>query len=286
MSRDRLRATIADHGTVADAALLAAVPAALTAIFLLVPESTRMEYVLEYRRPTAVDMYISHFVHFGASHLGSNVVAYALSAVPAYVFCVAAGRRTDFLAAFGVVLAAFPFALSVLNALFVRPSIGYGFSGLAMAFLGFLPVGLTAFVRERLLPGVALDHASLLFFVGSGIIALLLVPASPVAFVGVVVAVVGVAVYVRSLWGAVGGSSGIRVAASRAGDAEAAATGVVVVLAAPFIAFPGRPAVAGDGYVLNVYSHFLGFCLGFLVPFVALRVADEVNGGETPTDSR
>lgn len=275
MSREPagLRASIIANGSAADAVLVAAVPAVLVGIFLL-PEATREAFVLDYRAPTAVDMYASHFVHFGARHLAGNLAVYALAVVPAYCYCAAAGRRTDFLAVFGAVLAIFPYALSGLNAVFVRPSVGYGFSGLAMALVGFLPVGLAAFARERLLPGVTLDHAPLLFFAGAGIVAVLALfaaPASTLSLAAVCVATLGVAAYGWSLWTSVDTGS-LRAAASQAGDAEFAAVGVVLVLAAPFVAFP-RDA-AGSSYVLNVYTHLLGFCLGFVVPYAALRLAD------------
>ena len=269
-STDGLRAAIAANGSAADAALLAAVPAVLVGVFVL-PEATREAFVLDYRAPTAVDMYASHFVHFGVGHLAGNLAAYALGAVPAYAYCAAAGRRTDFLAVFGAVLAIFPYALSGLNVVFVRPSVGYGFSGLAMAFLGFLPVATAVFARERLLPGVTLDHAPLLFFAGAGTVAVLAVPASSLSLAAVALAAVGVAAYGWSLWRSVDAAS-LRAAAGRTGDVEFVAAGVVLVLAAPFVAFPGE--AAGSGYVLNVYTHLLGFCLGFVVPYAGLRLAD------------
>jgi len=271
-STDGLRAAVAANASAADAALLAAVPAALVGVFLL-PETAREALVLDYRAPTAVDMYASHFVHFGAAHLAGNLAAYALAVLPAYCYCTAAGHRTDFLAVFGAVVAAFPYALSGLNAVFARSSVGYGFSGLAMAFLGFLPVALALFARERLLPGVTLDHAPLLFFAGAGVVAVLAalaVPAPALSLAAVAVAAVGVAVYGRSLWTSVDRDA-LDAAAGRAGDAEFAAAGAVLVLAAPFVAFPTD--AAGSGYVLNVYTHLLGFCLGFVVPYVALRLA-------------
>ena len=272
MSTERqsgLGAAVARNARAVDAALLAAVPLALAAVFAL-PESTRAAYVLDYRAPTAVDMYASHFVHFGVGHLATNVATYLLAVLPAYGYCVAADRRTDFLVVFGAVLAAFPYALSWLNVVFVRPSIGYGFSGLAMAYLGFLPVALAAFARERLADGVTLDHAPLLFFAGAGTVGLLVASSSRLALVVVAVSFGAVAVYARSLWLAVG-RDGFAAALGRAGDAEFAAAGVVLVLAAPFVAFPAQ--VAGDGTVLNTYSHLLGFCLGFLAPYATLRAA-------------
>jgi len=271
-----LRAAIAANASAADVALLAAVPAILVGVFLL-PEATREAFVLDYRAPTAVDAYASHFVHFEVTHLAGNLAAYALAVVPAYGYCVAAGRRSDFFAVFGAVLAVFPYALSGLNVGFARSSVGFGFSGLSMAFLGFLPVALALYARERLLPGVTLDHAPLLFFAGVGVVAVLSVPAAPASslpLVAVALAAVGVATYGWSLWTSVDRTS-LTTAAGRAGDVEFAAAGVALVLAAPFVAFPTQPAGSG-GSVLNVYTHLLGFCLGFVVPYATLRLTDEL----------
>lgn len=250
-----------------DVAVVAAVPLALVAIYGL-PEATREALVLDYRSPTLLAMYASHFVHFSGAHLATNLAAYLLAVVPSYGYCVLAGRRTDFVVTFGVVLFGFPFVLSALNVVFVRPSVGFGFSGVAMAFLGFVPVALAMFARERLAPPVTLDHAPLLFFAGVETIAALAVPESVFGVLAVAVAALGVAVYSVSLWRAVG-ADGFQTAAGRVGDAEFAVAGVVLVLAFPFVAFPSR--IAEDGVVLNVYTHLLGYCLGFIAPYATLR---------------
>lgn len=252
-----------------DVAVVAAVPFVLVAVYGL-PEATREAFVLDYQSPTVLAMYTSHFVHFSGAHLVTNLAAYLLAVVPAYGYCVLAGRRTDFFVTFGAVTLAFPFVLSALNVVFVRPSVGFGFSGVAMAFLGFVPVALAAFVRARLAPAVTLDHAPLLFFAGVETIAALAVPESLVGVVAVAVAAFGVAVYAVSLWRAVG-ADGFRAAAARVGDAEFAVAGVALVLAFPFVAFPVR--IAQDGVVLNVYTHLLGYCLGFIAPYATLRLA-------------
>lgn len=250
-----------------DVAVVAAVPLALVAIYGL-PEATREALVLNYQSPTVLAMYTSHFVHFSGAHLLTNLLAYLLAVVPAYGYCVLADRRLDFVVTFGVVMLGFPFVLSALNVVFVRPSVGFGFSGVAMAFLGFVPVALAMFAGERLAPAVSIDHAPLLFFAGVETIAVLAVPESVVGAIAVAVAALGVAVYSVALWEAVG-ADGFRVAAGRVGDAEFAAAGVVLVLAFPFVAFPTR--IAENGVVLNVYTHLLGYCFGFIVPYATLR---------------
>ncbi|WP_232686825.1 hypothetical protein [Halobacterium zhouii] len=277
----RLRAALAAAGRPADAAALAVVPALLLAAFAL-PEATRVGLVLDYESPTIASMYASHFVHFSVAHLATNLAVYALAAVPAYCYCVLAGRRNDFFAAFVVVLTAFPFALSALNVALVRPRVGYGFSGLAIAFVGFLPVALALYAGERVAPAVTLDHAPLLFFVGVGVTTALVATAgspSALTLTALTASAAGVALYGASLWRALG-ASGFRRAAASVGDAEFAAVGVVLVVLFPFVAFPQDIAVRGG--VLNVYAHLLGYCLGFIVPFAALRVAPSTTGGARP----
>lgn len=263
-----LLTALRSNATLADLALLAAVPAVLLAVYAL-PAAAKRALVLDYQSPTPAAMYASHFVHFSLPHLASNLAAYLAAAPLAYAYCALAGRRTAFRVTFAVVLAAFPLALSALNAVFVRPSVSYGFSGVAAAFLGFLPLALAAYVGDRLLPEVTLDHAPLLFFLGAGTIAALTAPATDAGAVVLGIAGVGAAVYAASLWRAVGRRE-FRRAARSGGHAELAAVGVVVVLGFPFAAFPG--SVAGD-VVLNVYTHFLGYALGFVAPYATLRAA-------------
>lgn len=268
------RAALVAASRPSDAAALAVVPALLFAAFAL-PETTRVSLVLDYESPTLAAAYASHFVHFSVPHLATNLAAYVLAVVPAYCYCALAGRRADFFVTFGVVLVVFPLALSALNVALVRPRVGYGFSGLATAFVGFLPVSLALYARERVAPAVTLDHAPLLFFAGVGVIAALAAPTTALGAIALAGAGVGVALYGRSLWRALG-RSGFRRAAARVGYAEFSVVGALLVVLFPFVAFPQTIAV--DGGVLNVYTHLLGYCLGFIAPYGALRAAPLVVG--------
>ena len=271
------RAALAAASRPLDAAALAVVPALLLAVFAL-PEATRAGLVLDYESPTVAAAYASHFVHFSIPHLATNLAAYALAVVPAYCYCALAGRRTDFFVTFGVVLVVFPFALSALNVALVRPRVGYGFSGLAMAFVGSLPVTLALYARERVAPAVTLDHAPLLFFAGAGVTAALAavgappsaLPLAALAALALAASTAGVVLYGASLWNALG-RDGFQRAAARVGYAEFALVGALLVVLFPFVAFPQDLSVGGG--VLNVYAHLLGYCLGFIVPFAALRAA-------------
>jgi hypothetical protein len=53
---------------------------------------------------------------------------------------------------------------------------------------------------------------------------------------------------------------------------------VVVFLSYPFVAFPSNPI--GDGTVVNLYTHLLGFALGFISTY-SLRIVTGFGSDET-----
>ena len=250
---------------------LALVPAVLLAVFAL-PRSVKLDYALRYTRPTLLTAYTMHFVHLGTSHLLANLVGYLLIVPLAYAFSALSGRRTWFYAGFATFIVAFPLALSGLNVLFARPRVGFGFSGLNMAFLGLLPLLLLSYVEVRLGALDATEHAPLLFFAGAAIIGVLTVSYSETGRVVVGLAGFTAMVYARPLWAE---AASVRVALRRAldrpGAAELLCGGLVAFVAVLAAAFPADPV--GDG-ILNVYLHVLGYCLGFMVPYVTVRFFD------------
>ena len=154
-----------------DIVAVALVPVVLVAIFLL-PEGTRREFALLYTEPTLRTLYTAHFVHLAFPHLVANLLVYLL-VVPFSLFVsVWSGRRRRFYVVALVVLVIFPVVLSGLNVLFPRPRLGMGFSGLNLAFVGYLPHVLAdRFEAER--PEWTELRAALLalaFFVGTAIV--------------------------------------------------------------------------------------------------------------------
>jgi hypothetical protein len=154
-----------------DVALVAAIPVVLVAVFLL-PMGLRRDLALLYTEPSVLTMYASHFVHLDRPHLMANLLVYLLVVPFSLAVSVWSGRRRRFYAVAVVVLVAFPLALSVLNVLLPRPRIGMGFSGMNLAFVGYLPHVLAdRFEFER--PEWARCRAALLalfFFVGTAIV--------------------------------------------------------------------------------------------------------------------
>lgn len=264
-------AAVRESARVVDLVALVAVPILLVALFAL-PRQVRLDLALAYRNPTLLTAFTSHYVHLEVTHLLANLLAYGAVVPVAYVVGVLSGRRKTFLAAFATFVVAFPFVLSGLNLLFPRPRVGYGFSGIAMAFVGVLAVLLWEYLAVQFGETLDRDRSPVLFFLGVGIIAMRTLPSTRAGLAVVVLAVVGSLLYLRPREADVidGVLETVRRGARYPGHFHSAVWGVLIVVAIPFVAFHSSPA--GAGTVLNVYSHALGYCLGYLVPYCALRV--------------
>lgn len=248
---------------------LLAVPALLVAVFLL-PEAIRRAAAFSYADPTLSTAITAHYVHLTVPHLVGNVLGFALLAGTAYGLSVASGRRRLFFLSTLTFLFAFPVALSGLNLAIPRDAIGYGFSGINMAFFGYVAVLLPIAVGERL--GLTRDrYLPPVFFLSAGYIALIALPTGT-ASLGFAAASVAVALpygrHVRR------GSlrEARRVVAQilvTPGYGELVAVATVVLAGYPLVGFP---AVSPTGIRVNVYIHFLGYALAFLVVYISLFV--------------
>jgi membrane associated rhomboid family serine protease len=251
-----------------DGALLLTVPLLLTLVFAL-PMSVKREYALAYDDPTLVTAYASHFVHLNLGHLLVNVGGYLLVVPTAYVLSLAADRRRQFLVVFTAFVVAFPLALSALNLLFARPRLGVGFSGIVMAFVGYLPVAIIGAARRRLYVPIDRLRSQWLFFFGLAIIALFSGPALLGGAIAAAAALAGVlfVLPVVEEWDATHHHH-IQHALGRAGNVELLLVGILVFVGYLFVAFPGN--TTGEGTVVNVYSHVLGFSLGYVTTYVTM----------------
>ena len=257
-----------------DLLFLAAVPVALLAVFSL-PEATRRSLAFSYTDPTLATAYTAHFVHLDVRHLVGNVAGYLLLASVGYALAVLSGHRRFFVSALVTFLLAFPFALSGLNLAVPRNAIGFGFSGINMALAGLLPLLLGVYAREQFFPDASIRALPAVFFPLVGWIALLALPLSTegTGAAGIATAVAGV--LLGSLYAS---SAGVRLrqplrerfrtVTSRAGYSDLFVVGALLTVGYPVIGFPADPT--GDGSVVNLYVHLLGFCLAFIGSFVVL----------------
>jgi hypothetical protein len=254
-----------------DLLALVAIPVLLVGVFLL-PEGVRTAFVFDYTDPSLVSAYAAHAVHLRVDHLVANLVGYGLLAGTCYLLAALAGRRRLFWVATVSYLVAFPPVLSSLNLAVPRNAVSYGFSGLNLAFLGLLPVLLTAYAGRRLHPSITTRHAPLLFLTGTALIPLVGLPSSPVSWalaaaslfgaVGYAVAVAGRSLTRRRL------TTLLTETALDAGWLDLAVASLVLFVGYLVVAFPTD--LSPGTVVPNLYVHLLAFCLAFLVPFVLL----------------
>ncbi len=251
--------------------LLAIVPGAAIAAFAL-PSDRRESLAFVYTEPSLLTAYTAQFVHFEPAHLAANVLGYALVVGFGYSLAVLSGYRRLYGVAAVTYLAAFPPALSWLNLAIPRDAVGYGLSGLNMAFTGLLAlvlVGYAGALDDR----VRVRHAPGLFFALLAVISLVALPGTVSRAIAVASAVIA-AVYGVSAWRA--WQPGVSVGVRRGSWLDVGILGAVTLLGYQFVGFE-NPTV--DGVVVNVYVHLLGFCLGFIVPYTALAAG--LAGGRT-----
>lgn len=278
----------------ADLLLICSVPAVLLAVATL-PLSVRRSLVFEYGDPTLWTALASSFVHVGLGHLTVNLVGYALVVPVAYLLSVANDERWRFHVVFVSLLVVCPVVLSYLNLAIVRSAASAGFSGVLLALYGYLPLALATHVEGQFGIGRRRTTAPLLFFIGLTLITLLTLGAVltygvTVPYRGRTVAVghvliatlVGLLValvLVLTLYGlsaadeCVAWRATLRAATDEEGHFELAVVGAGLFLALPFATFPVDPVVGGR--VLNLYTHLLGYALGFIAAYVLVVLESE-----------
>lgn len=245
------------------------------------PQAVKQTLVLSPGDPVALGLWASHYVHFTEGHLVENLVSYALLAPTCYVLCALAGRRRRFWGAFAAFLLAYPVVLSGSDLLLGRPGVSYGFSGVAMAFFGFLGVSLFTFLGERW-EGVSLDHSPAVFFAGASLIAFVALPTSRGSLAAGAAAALIAGAYTLS-WYCALPVGALRRALEKPGDVELPAFTLCLFVATAFAAFPTDP-FRGDYVLVNVYVHFVGYCTGFVPPFAALQLL-AARGGDRENES-
>ncbi|OYR81087.1 hypothetical protein DJ84_13960 [Halorubrum ezzemoulense] len=234
------------------------------------PIETRRAYAFSYTDPTVVTAFTAHYVHLTPSHLAGNLVGYVLLAAVAYGLSLIAGHRRLFFISLVTFLLGFPFVLSGLNLAIPRNAVGFGFSGINMALFGYVAVGLVTVADDRF--GADGDHyLPALFFASMGYIAVIALPVSVTsagfALVGLVAAISYGRVAVRHSTQSL--RETVACAFTTRGEAELVATGSVVLLAYPIVGFPMPTPGASR---INLYLHFLGYALAFMVVYVSVLV--------------
>ena len=281
-----LLAELRDRASPADVGLLLAAPVVLIVAFSF-PAPVRESLAFSHADPSIVTAFAAHYVHLDATHLRGNLAVYAMVVPPTYLLFLLSGRRREFAVIVPAILLAFPFVLSASSLVLVRRGVLLGFSGLAMAFVGVLPVAAFRYVGERVPRAIDVDDAPVLFFTGSALIALRSGPSTLGPAIATLAGIVALAYAVR-LGRALGrpGREEIGRALRRTGHVELWTASPVLFFLSIVVAFPADP-VAG-GAIVDLYGHFLGYGLGFIATYVTLRLDDATPdgaGGTGPASS-
>lgn len=274
-----------------DVVIVAAVPVVLGAVFAW-PLELRQSLVFEYTDPSLLTGFAANFVHLDAGHLLVNVALYLLVVPIVYALSVTAGNRRQFYTVFVTVIFVFPALLSYLNLAMLRPAVGVGFSGIVMAFVGYLPVALDRYLAVQFDIEPRHTVAPALFFFSLAIIAVLsvqsVIPENTTVLLGTggltLAALLSTLLYGLSI---VEKSDQVRqkvrTALDRTGYFELGVVGLLMCLVLPFVAFPASPSVGGT--TLNLYVHLLGYALGFMVTYVTDEVTDRLDA-TVPTETK
>lgn len=255
------------HVGLIDLLVLLAVPLFLFAAQGL-PASAREELALTYGRPTPVTMVTAHFVHASWGHFLSNVSAYGIVTLTAYVLSVLTDRRRQFFVVFVLILAVVPIGLSALSVQLRSSGTARGFSGIVMALLGYLLLIQVGYLALRFSPAAHLDHAPGLFFLSIAAITLLTGPLTGPTGLIAGAAVVLSMVYVTPVLRA-SSISGVIAAIGETGYFEMALFGTVTAAWIGFTTFSARTEQAT--LIIDHVSHLFGFSFGFILAYVALR---------------
>lgn len=255
-----------------DIFLLCLVPFVLIFVFLL-PESVQEGFVLQIDSPTFLTVFMTHFVHAGFSHLFNNLTAYFVIVIPAYIMYAFIGRKDIFRRIFLVFLLVFPFILSGLDILVLGVDSSRGFSGIVAAFFGFLPLTIFRFLKLKLNFDLGTSNSVVLFLFAATLIAYIYAGLS--FSVALILVLLGLYLWRMSKEAKIGGlrffPSG---SCSRRSHWMLASFAFLVFISLPFSMFPPDPVV-GD-MAVNILSHYSGFALGFVVPYILLEVLPSV----------
>ena len=260
-----------------DVLVLLSIPLVLLSNFAA-PLDLRLSLAFSYTDPTLLTAYTANFVHLDALHLAANLGAYALVVPLVYLLSVMGGTRRRFFVVFTVFVLAFPVVLSTSNLAVARPGYMVGFSGVAMAFLGFLPIALSSFLATHFEFGSELDLSAVLFFVGLALIAVSTV--QTVLTVGLAtLALTAAFLYTLPESTSAGGfRPDIQGAAELPGFLELAVAALVLFAGMLVLAFPADPVV--EAGVVNLYVHLLGFALGFISTYATLATIGHISSSD------
>lgn len=250
-----------------DLILILSVPLLLT-IVLILPQSIQEILFLDYGKPDSFSLWGSSFVHRDFTHFRNNLVSYVVTIIPVYLFFAVANERRSFRFTFLGFLILLPPVIGLFNIAIIDQGSGAGFSGIASALFGFLPVSMLIFLQRKVSRNINPVHGIPLFLIAAGMIAViyeLIVFGTAV----ILISLIFTTIYVYEI-GFQEFRNSIVELSSLKGYFELVFVATVLFLLSPFLLFPEE--VVQNGSAVNIYSHYAGFTLGFFVPTIILTI--------------
>ena len=250
-----------------DLFVISIIPVVLVVIFQL-PLEIRRTLAFASEDPSMVTAFTANYVHFTADHLFGNVAWYLLIISLAYLLAITNEHRSRFFATLFAVLLVLPIPLSYLTLAVPSLGVSIGFSGLNMALFGFVVVEFSAYLDEYFIDQFGVENAPAFFFLVTTFVAL---PHAETRWGYAITfgSLFLVLVYsVAFLWSFRPSLSGLRDAVNKQGYVELSVSTFVVMVVFVPIAFPQNPIV--EEGIINLYIHFVGFCLGFIGVYIAI----------------
>lgn len=259
---------ITERSRLLDLAVLSIAPTVMFLVYLL-PSGVKQGLVLDYTDPTIITSYTSHFVHQSTTHFGVNLFGYLLVISLTYFLALASGQRKQFLVVYLIFTLSLPFMLSGMNLLWPWQGVGLGFSGITMAFVGYLPIVLLEFVGTRFDLPVNQRHSFWLFLISVALAAYISLPlaySTPL----IVAAMVVTGMFFWRINKNLNRDSLSRVKnrLDIPGNVEFTLLGGLVVILYQFVSF--SPNLLINGGTLNVYTHGIGLSFGFAIAYLGI----------------
>ena len=256
-----------------DAALLFSIPLLLAAIHFLAPTALQQALAFDHTRFNGYTLLTAAYVHASNTHLFSNLVGYALTAIYTYMICLDVDELPWFRRTLPIHLVALPVLVNLTSyAIFQlqypdADPISRGFSGVVGGLGGFLLVALYVFVKKR-------HDGELAWAVGLTIFLLLMQLIDLRYAGGFRASVTGLVLLGSGLVFVQYARNGVEVPdgeVRRDAVITAGAVGLVGVVLGVLILglFPESEALVEGGTFTNVFAHAAGFVWGIVIACVS-----------------
>lgn len=232
------------------------------------PKSVQQVFILDFQSVSVFNLFSYAFVHRGFNHFANNLFSYVTLAPLAYLLCVLAREKRFFRYTWLSFVLAFPVVIALIElASPVTPGTSAGFSGVDSAFLGFLPISLMLFLRNRVSEEVQVVHAVVLYLVAAGMISFIYSGVSGLVL-GTFAATILLVAFYTCRTGAGEFKKVFAEIASMQGYLELVLFALLLFLLSPMMIFPENIS-RGSGTV-DIFAHYLGLTLGFFLPLLYL----------------